>query len=112
MAILDEYMADFIESRFLVLERAVDEYIQAENELMIEATTTPDKFVDLAIDDGITGEDIDNMIDNDLDVDMEQEDEVYDGYFDDDDILSSDVDAILDLEPEVNELDFYEDDYE
>ena len=34
--------------------------------------------------------------------------EVYDGDFDDDDELSSDIDAMLDLEPEVNELDDYD----
>ena len=104
---LDEYLADFISSRYLILERAADEYIQAENELMIEVTTVADNFVDLALDDGISGEDIDNMIDNDLDADMDEY-EVYDSDFDDDDDLSSDIDVMLDLEPEVNELDDYD----
>ena len=87
-----------------VQDVTIDEYIQAENELMIEATTVADKFVDLALDDGISGKDIDNMIDNDLDTDIDEY-EVYDGDFDDDDELSSDIDTMLDLEPEVNELD-------
>lgn len=101
---LDEYLADFISSRYLCLERAVDEYIQAENELMIEGTTVSDNFIDLDLD--ISDEDIDSMIDSTLDIDEDYE--VADGDFDDDDILSSDIDAMLDLEPEVNELDIDE----
>lgn len=99
---LDEYLSDFISSRYLCLERAVDEYIQAEQEIMVEGTSVADTFIDLAMD--ISDEEIDNMIDNDIDADIE-EDEVYDSEFDDDDILNSDVDAMMDLEPEVNELD-------
>lgn len=107
---LDEYIADYISSRYLVLERAADEYIQAENELIIEATSVSDNFIDLATD-GVTDEDIDNMIDSDIDVDMDPEDELIDNYFDDDDLLSSDIDAMLDLDPDVNELDFDDDEY-
>lgn len=102
LTVLDEYLSDFISSRYLCLERAVDEYIQAEQELMIEGTSVSDTFIDLAMD--ISDDEIDNMIDNDIDVDIE-DDLVYDSDFDDNDILSSDIDAIMDLEPEVNELD-------
>ena len=98
---LDEYLADFISSRYLCLERAVDEYIQAENELMIESESTVDRFIDLEMD--ISDDELDDMIDDYIDTN----DEYYvddDDYLDDD-ILISDVNAMLDLEPEVNELD-------
>lgn len=103
---LDEYLADFISSRYLCLERAVDEYIQAENELMLESESTVDRFIDLEMD--ISDDELDDMIDDDIDTNDEyyvDDDDYLDDDYLDDDILISDVNAMLDLEPEVNELD-------
>ena len=79
---LDEYLADFISSRYLCLERAVDEYIQAENELMLESESTVDRFIDLEMD--ISDDELDDMIDDDIDTNDEY-------YVDDDDYLDDDI---------------------
>lgn len=131
---LNEYMSDFISSRYLCLERAADEYIQAENELSLEKTSEVDRFIDLEIniDDDV---DIDNFtIDNDLsfdDLDEESksfkdqlddlENEIASGeglddydLLDDDefenDQMMDDINIVIDmeLEPDINELDGYD----
>ena len=110
---VDEYIASVIESsRYLALEEAVDDYLSAEADLLIEATTAADRYIDDVIDSEglITGEDIDAVIDS--------EDEIYiddgDNVFDDEDEELEDIHAVLDLEPEVDTLadEFIDCDYE
>ena len=98
---VDEYIASVIESsRYLALENAVDDYLSAEADLLIEATTAADRYVDDVIDSEglITGNDIDAIIDS------EEEIFIDDEVFDDGDEELEDIHAILDLEPEVDTL--------
>ena len=106
---LNEYLQSFSNGQhLLLLERAADEYIQAEQELMIESTTTVDNFIDGFIDNELSEEELDNLIDGIEEVDLQEEnDDFYPNDFVDDPEMS-DVDTILDLEPEVNELDIEE----
>ena len=54
---IDEITADIINSaRMMIVENAVDEYILAEHDIMIESTTTADKMTDLHIDAGYDDE--------------------------------------------------------
>ena len=98
---VDEYIASVIESsRYLALENAVDDYLSAEADLLIEATTAADRYVDDVIDSEglITGDDIDAIIDSEGEIFIDDE------VFDDGDEELEDIHAILDLEPEVDTL--------
>lgn len=102
---MDQYIKDVIDGRhFLIVERAADEYIQAEKEILTESTTTVDSFVD-GIIDGISQEDLDAIIDGDVSIDTHGDDVVDPIDFIDSPEMA-DVDAILDTTPEVMELDF------
>lgn len=98
---MDEYIANFTETRFLCLERAADEYIQITKELLSEATTTSDKCIDILFN-GLTQEEIDEIIDSEPLEDLDYED--YDDEFDE--MENDDVDVIIDLEldPDVIEI--------
>lgn len=74
---MDEIIASYIEGqRYICVERAVDEYIQASNDLLIESVSLSDKFVDLSIE-----KDLDDMSEDELNSILDAEAE----YYDDDD---------------------------
>lgn len=65
---MDQYIKDVIDSRgLLIVERAVDEYIQAENEILVETETPADSFCDGCISDEEIGDMIDSLADDDVD---------------------------------------------
>lgn len=112
---MDEYIADIINgNHYLVLERAVDEDIQAEKELNLESTTVADRFVDnVLISEGY---DLDSEFDDlsgDPDIDqcidalMNDEEDVT-NFEDDGGELSDIADGLeCDIDPVVAELDEY-----
>lgn len=105
---MNEYIKEIIDSKHqLQLERAVDEYLQAERELIVEATSYIDDFVDNAIDD-VDDVALDAMIDADANIDLGGEDVVNPIDFVDSSEMS-DIDTILDTDPEVMELDLDDD---
>ena len=98
---MDEYIANFTETILLCLERAADEYIQIDKELLSEATTTSDKYIDF-IFNKLTQEEIDEIIDSEPLEDLDYEN--YDDEFDE--MENDDVDVIIDLEldPDIIEI--------
>lgn len=112
---MDEYIRDVIDSkRMLVVERAVDEDLQAEKDLSIEVNTVAGKFVDSFITqeeiDGcqLTEEELNGTLDDLIDDAEADEITLYEpDTFSDDDGELSDINAILDsdIDPEILELD-------
>lgn len=112
---MDEYIRDVIDSRrMLIVERAVDEDLQAEKELSMEVNTVVGRFVDASI----TQEEIDNCqlceeeLNGTLDdlIDNAEADNItlYEpDTFTDDDGELSEINAVLDsdIDPEILELD-------
>lgn len=103
---MDQYIKDVLDGRKqLMVEDAVDEHLQAEKELIVEATTVADKFIDNTIE-GLSEEELDALIDGlveDIDIkadlaDMEDPIDYTDGEM-------SDIDTVLDTDPEVMSLD-------
>lgn len=112
---MDEYIRDIIDSRrSLIVERAVDEDLQAEKELSVEVNTLAGKFVDGFITqeeiDGcqLTEEELNGTLDDIIDDAEANELALYEPEtFSDDDGELSDINAILDsdIDPELLELD-------
>ena len=112
---MDEYIRDVIDSkRMLVVERAVDEDLQAEKDLSIEVNTVVGKFVDGFISqeeiDGcqLCEEELNSTLDDLIDDAEADEITLYEpDTFSDDDGELSDINAILDsdIDPELLELD-------
>jgi hypothetical protein len=112
---MDEYIRDIIDSRrSLIVERAVDEDLQAEKELSVEVNTVAGKFVDGFITqeeiDGcqLTEEELNGTLDDIIDDAEANELALYEPEtFSDDDGELSDINAILDsdIDPELLELD-------
>ena len=112
---MDEYIRDVIDSkRMLVIERAVDEDLQAEKDLSIEVNTVVGKFVDGFISqeeiDGcqLCEEELNSTLDDLIDDAEADEITLYEpDTFSDDDGELSDINAILDsdIDPELLELD-------
>lgn len=112
---MDEYIRDIIDSRrSLIVERAVDEDLQAEKELSIEVNTLAGKFVDGFITQEeidscqLTEEELNGTLDDIIDDAEANELALYEpDTFSDDDGELSDINAILDsdIDPELLELD-------
>ena len=98
---LNEYMVENFHS--LILEKAVDEYLQAENEVIVEGETFCDRMCDDYIE-GLTQDEIDDFVNGDMeffDSDITPED-LYNNEIDDEVIEMMNNIAI---QPEVEELD-------
>jgi hypothetical protein len=112
---MDEYIRDIIDSRrSLIVERAVDEDLQAEKELSVEVNTVAGKFVDGFITQEeidscqLTEEELNSTLDDIIDDAEANELALYEPEtFSDDDGELSDINAILDsdIDPELLELD-------
>lgn len=112
---MDEYMKDVIDSkRMLVVERAVDEDLQAEKDLSIEVNSIAGKFVDSFISqeeiDGcqLCEEELNCTLDDLIDDAEADELILYEpDTFSDDDGELSDINSVLDsdIDPEILELD-------
>lgn len=112
---MDEYIRDVIDSRrSLIVERAVDEDLQAEKELSVEVNTLAGKFVDGFISQEeidscqLTEEELNGTLDDIIDDAEANELALYEpDTFSDDDGELSDINAILDsdIDPELLELD-------
>lgn len=91
---IDEYIIDFQDNhRFLSLESAVDDIINASRELIIENTTVSDNTIDEFIDNMSDEEILDIIDDLDLEDDYGEEIDIVDledeemfSYIDDDDM--------------------------
>ena len=93
---MDQYIKDVIDSRkMLIVEKAVDEYIQAQNEIIVESTTVADNFCDADISDEELGEIIDDLAGDLEDIPFDDE------YYEED----LEVGDSVQLSPEVEELD-------
>ena len=108
---MNDIMTDFLDDqRLLALERAADEYIQAENDIVTEAVTLGDKFVDLSLKqelDGMSEEDLNSELDSEAELlDDEDdytedgepvyEDELDDNEYDDTMPIDADIEALVD----------------
>lgn len=108
-ASVDEIIEDIINAqRDLVVENAVDEWLLAEKDILIEATTAADKMVDLEIDSGYDDEtqfleddeEVNAFIDAEITDDIEGEDDLFqdtldDCGIDDEDDLIEDIEDVL-----------------
>lgn len=101
---VDEIITNIMNAgRDLIVEDAVDEYLLAERDIMIEATTAADKMVDLSIDSGFDDEsqyleddeEINAMLDEDIAEDIPGEDDIFQNTIDE---LNEDEDMIEDIE--------------
>lgn len=117
---VDEIMSDIINSkRDMIVEDAVDEYLLAERDIMIEATTTANKMVDIAIDkddsqyiedDEEVNEFIDSHIDN-ISVEGEEFQDTLDEFgLDEDDSVIENLGEILDEDLPYDDLESMIDD--
>ena len=110
---VDEMMADILSSqRDLIVEDAVDEYLLAEKDILIEATTRAGRRADLEIDAEIDGdttfledgdefkEEVNAMLDAEITEDIEGEDDLFQDtlddcdFYDDDEVIE-DVEDVL-----------------
>lgn len=108
-ASVDEIIEDVMNAqRNLVIENAVDEWLLAEKDILIEATTAADKMADLEIDSGYDNEtqfleddeEINAFIDAEITNDIEGEDDLFqdtldDCGIDDEDDLIEDIEDVL-----------------
>lgn len=118
---MDEYIKDVIDSKkYLVLEKAVDEDLQAEQDLTVEVNTVAGKFVDSFITDEDMdccpfGEEETNTEIDELIADAEEDPLLVcePDTFSDDDGELSEINAVLDsdIDPEILELDVDDDLY-
>lgn len=117
---VDEIMSDIINSkRDMIVEDAVDEYLLAERDIMIEATTTANKMVDIAIDkddsqyiedDEEVNEFIDSHIDN-ISIEGEEFQDTLDEFgLDEDDSVIENLGEILDEDLPYDDLESMIDD--
>lgn len=101
---MDEYIKDVLDSgKQLMVEDAVDEHLQAEKELIVEATTVVGKFIDNTIEE-LSEDELDALIDGE-DVDIEADLADMEDPIDYTDGEMSDIDTVLDTDPEVMSLD-------
>lgn len=113
---VDEMVVDIMDSkRLLIVEEAVDEYLLAEKDIMIEATTVADKMVDLSIDAGYDDdsqfleddEEVNAFIDSAITDDIEGEEDIFQDTIDecdDDDEMIEDVEDVLTDYEDLDEL--------
>lgn len=113
---VDEMVVDIMDSkRLLIVEEAVDEYLLAEKDIMIEATTVADKMVDLSIDAGYDDdsqfleddEEVNAFIDSVITDDIEGEEDIFQDTIDecdDDDEMIEDVEDVLTDYEDLDEL--------
>lgn len=108
-ASVDEIIEDVMNAqRNLVVENAVDEWLLAEKDILIEATTAADKMADLEIDSGYDNEtqfleddeEVNAFIDAEITNDIEGEDDLFqdtldDCGIDDEDDLIEDIEDVL-----------------
>lgn len=108
-ASVDEIIEDVMNAqRDLVVENAVDEWLLAEKDILIEATTAADKMADLEIDSGYDNEtqfleddeEVNAFIDAEITNDIEGEDDLFqdtldDCGIDDEDDLIEDIEDVL-----------------
>ena len=108
-ASVDEIIEDVMNAqRDLVVENAVDEWLLAEKDILIEATTAADKMADLEIDSGYDDEtqfleddeEVNAFIDAEITDDIEGEDDLFqdtldDCGIDDEDDLIEDIEDVL-----------------
>lgn len=96
-------------SRDLIVEEAVDEYLLAEKDILIESTTSADKMVDLAIDAGYDDEsqyleddeEINALIDSSITEDIADEEDIFQDTIDEcdeDEDFIDDVEDVTDYE--------------
>lgn len=108
---VDEMVVDIMDSkRLLIVEEAVDEYLLAERDIMIEATTAADKMADLSIDAGYDDdsqfleddEEINAFVDSAITDDIEGEEDIFQDTIDecdeDDDMIEDIEDVLTDYE--------------
>ena len=118
---MDEYIKDVLDSKkFLVIERAVDEDLQADKELGLEVNTVVGKFIDGFIsDEEIDGcelceEELNGTLDDLIDDANVTDITLYEpDTFSDDDGELSEINQVLDsdIDPELLELDLDDDIY-
>lgn len=113
---VDEMIVDIMDSkRLLIVEEAVDEYLLAEKDIMIEATTAADKMADLSIDAGYDDdsqfleddEEVNAFIDSAITDDIEGEEDIFQDTIDecdDDDEMIEDVEDVLTDYEDLDEL--------
>lgn len=102
---MDQYIKDVLDGRKqLMVEDAVDEHLQAEKELIVETTTVVGKFIDNTIEEELSEDELDALIDGE-DVDIEADLADMEDPIDYTDGEMSDIDTVLDTEPEVMSLD-------
>lgn len=108
---VDEMVVDIMDSkRLLIVEEAVDEYLLAERDIMIEATTAADKMADLSIDAGYDDdsqfleddEEVNAFVDSTITDDIEGEEDIFQDTIDecdeDDDMIEDIEDVLTDYE--------------
>ena len=112
----DEMVVDIMDSkRLLIVEEAVDEYLLAERDIMIEATTAADKMADLSIDAGYDDdsqfleddEEVNAFVDSVITDDIEGEEDIFQdtiGECDEDDEMIEDVEDVLTDYEDLDEL--------
>ena len=113
---VDEMVVDIMDSkRLLIVEEAVDEYLLAERDIMIEATTAADKMADLSIDAGYDDdsqfleddEEVNAFVDSAITDDIEGEEDIFQdtiGECDEDDEMIEDVEDVLTDYEDLDEL--------
>ena len=113
---VDEMVVDIMDSkRLLIVEEAVDEYLLAERDIMIEATTAADKMADLSIDAGYDDdsqfleddEEVNAFVDSVITDDIEGEEDIFQdtiGECDEDDEMIEDVEDVLTDYEDLDEL--------
>ena len=113
---VDEMVVDIMDSkRLLIVEEAVDEYLLAERDIMIEATTAADKMADLSIDAGYNDdsqfleddEEVNAFVDSAITDDIEGEEDIFQDTIDEcdeDDEMIEDVEDVLTDYEDLDEL--------
>lgn len=130
---VDEMVVDIMDSkRLLIVEEAVDEYLLAERDIMIEATTAADKMADLSIDAGYDDdsqfleddEEVNTFVDSAITDDIEGEEDIFQDTIDecdeDDDMIEDIEDVLTDYEDldelleddDINSLIYGDEDYD
>ena len=113
---VDEMVVDIMDfKRLLIVEEAVDEYLLAERDIMIEATTAADKMADLSIDAGYDDdsqfleddEEVNAFVDSVITDDIEGEEDIFQdtiGECDEDGEMIEDVEDVLTDYEDLDEL--------
>lgn len=107
---VNEMMADVLDGqRCYLVEKAVDEYLAAEQDLLSEATTAADKMVDLAIEDTPEDIEIDDFIDSYIEEDIEGEDDLLQDTMEEEGLYDK-KDLVEDIEDVVDPDEFLDND--